>query len=102
LSEFRPPADANFDLQNGVDGNDLALWEAGFGLSSEAAHMDGDADGDADVDGADFLVWQRQFGEVPSVAAIAAVPEPATFQALALALAIVGCRSRLTRCAGRK
>ncbi len=55
-----------------------------------------DFDGDNDVDGADFLVWQREFGATldatdlvnwenefgmtaPAVASVAGVPEPTTF-----------------------
>jgi hypothetical protein len=40
--------------------------------------VQGDADGDRDVDGADFLAWQRQLGGATAVTAGAAVPEPAS------------------------
>lgn len=50
--------------------------------------MQGNADADQDVDGADFLVWQRQLGSTPpAVAANAPVPEPATLVLLILASA---------------
>jgi len=44
--------------------------------------MLGDADGDLDVDGTDFLTWQRQLGRAATVAATAAVPELKTMFAL--------------------
>lgn len=61
----------------------------------------GDFDGDGDVDGADFLLWQRDtsigdladwednFGFAPAVAATASVPEPATAITLLMGLALV-------------
>jgi hypothetical protein len=48
------PADFNND--NFVNGDDLAVWETSFGVDAGA-----DADADADTDGADFLAWQRDF-----------------------------------------
>jgi hypothetical protein len=75
----------DFQQDGDVDGGDLALWKAGYGLSSGAAPGDGDANNDGAVDGRDFLVWQRQFGiQPPAIAAassVAAVPEPATLLA---------------------
>jgi len=38
---------------------DLPIWEASYGATSITPHSQGDADGDSDVDGADFLAWQR-------------------------------------------
>jgi hypothetical protein len=78
-------ADANFNELGGVDGQDLALWKAGYGIVSGANHHDGDADGDFDVDGADYLVWQRQLGSSSAVAATGAIPEPATWMLLSFA-----------------
>jgi hypothetical protein len=66
-----PVANADFDEDSDVDGNDLARWRTDFALG--ATHMQGDANADADVDGADFLVWQRQLGRVTVATA---VPEP--------------------------
>ncbi|MBA3484328.1 MAG: pentapeptide repeat-containing protein [Pirellulales bacterium] len=68
----------DFNGDSVVDGSDLANWKAGFGASGMATRTQGDADGDADIDGADFLAWQRQVGSTTTVAATAAVPEPAT------------------------
>jgi probable HAF family extracellular repeat protein len=77
---FQP---ADFDENGAVDGLDLARWQANFGLAAGALHAQGDADGDQDVDGADFLVWQRQLNAVNAVAA----PEPkgSTFLIIAAA-----------------
>ena len=64
-------ADFNFDGQ--VDGIDLAMWEASYGVNALA-----DADGDGDSDGLDFLEWQGQFGSgVSAIEAVGSVvPEP--------------------------
>jgi len=72
------PISADFDGDFDVDGDDLASWQSEFGFVTGATHMQGDADGDRDVDGADFLTWQRQLGGAATVAATAAIPEPAT------------------------
>jgi hypothetical protein len=67
---------ADFNSNGFVEGADLTLWKTGYGKSSGATRVDGDATGDGVVDGADFLTWQRQY--TGPAAAIAAVPEPAT------------------------
>ena len=54
--------DADFDDMNGVDGNDLAIWEANYGTNGTATNAVGDTDEDMDVDGTDFLEWQRESG----------------------------------------
>lgn len=60
---------ADFDLDNDVDTNDLAVWQTGYGISSGAATTNGDADADGDVDGSDFLNWQRGYtGAIGAVA----------------------------------
>ncbi|MEO2049430.1 MAG: SUMF1/EgtB/PvdO family nonheme iron enzyme [Pirellulales bacterium] len=66
-------ADYNFD--GVVDQDDLSVWGVAFG--SAAA---GDADGDDDSDGADFLLWQRNVGDTntPSALSLASVPEPSS------------------------
>ncbi|HEX6961804.1 MAG TPA: hypothetical protein VF175_08060 [Lacipirellula sp.] len=70
---------ADFDGDGVVDGADLQAWKTAFGPSNAG----GDADGDGDSDGADFLTWQRQVGASSSLAAVAAVPEPAGCMLLA-------------------
>ncbi|MEO2050074.1 MAG: PQQ-dependent sugar dehydrogenase [Pirellulales bacterium] len=49
--------DADFDLDGGVDGEDLSNWNTAFDSGTGA-----DADADGDSDGHDFLIWQQQFG----------------------------------------
>jgi hypothetical protein len=74
------PAPSDFNQDYLVDGADLATWRDGYGITGPAARLDGDADGDLDVDGADFLNWQRQLGggavAAPGLASAAPVPEP--------------------------
>ncbi len=70
----------DFNENGTVEASDLAAWQAGFG-SLDATHLTGDADGDSDADGNDFLEWQRQIGITTSHTsdgALAAntVPEP--------------------------
>jgi hypothetical protein len=85
-----PAANADFDEDSDVDGNDLARWRTSFAIG--ATHMQGDTNADADVDGADFLVWQRQLGRV-TVATV--VPEPrAVIMLLGGMLALIRYRTR--------
>lgn len=65
---------ADFNHDNVVNAADLALWQANVGASPI-----GDADGDGDTDGADYLLWQAQNGQATSPFTVAAqtVPEPA-------------------------
>jgi hypothetical protein len=71
----KPIFSADFDDDGDVDLTDLnEYWKDAFNLNQL-----GDADGDNDSDGNDFLLWQRQLGSKPTaVAAGGAVPEPAT------------------------
>lgn len=82
-----------------VDASDLHLWHANFGLHGSATHMQGNADGDLDVDGSDFLVWQRQLGsEVASSPVTASIPEPTSFMLAAGAVGIaLASRRRLSK-----
>jgi hypothetical protein len=61
-------SDQNIDAGNPADFNnsggpvnsaDLAVWQTAYGTNANA-----DADGDGDSDGRDFLIWQRNFGQV--------------------------------------
>jgi len=75
-----------------VDGEDLSIWQTGFGQPSGASTLDGDADEDGDVDGADFLVWQRSFAP-ESFTNTAVVPEPSGLVLLFFGLpALIGRR----------
>lgn len=67
---------ADFDVDGDVDGDDVAVWESGFGLRSGADCDDGDADVDGDVDGNDYLAVQRELTAPPALAALQATPEP--------------------------
>lgn len=77
-------APSDFNFSRSVDAMDLEVWNAGYGMSS-ASRSQGDADGNGDVDGRDFLLWQQQHMGPPPLAT--PVPEPATF-ALMIACAI--------------
>jgi len=87
-------AAADFDLNGAVDGDDLELWQHGFGLTNNAAKSDGDADDDGAVDGSDMLVWQRQFGLSAAVEGRlpSAAPEPSalTLACASLSTAMIG------------
>jgi hypothetical protein len=86
-----------------VGSEDLARWSQGYGVDAR-----GDQDADGDSDAADFLAWQRSFGNVgvqgdyqPSSIvlynppALAVVPEPAAASMFGAALlAVVGRRRR--------
>lgn len=48
------PGDFNGDHK--VDGDDLVIWQASYGING-----DGDADGNGITNGRDFLIWQRNF-----------------------------------------
>lgn len=70
---------ADFRDDDRIDGSDLYFWRANFATQG-SAFTDGDIDGDADVDGADFLLWQILLGsysawaeELPSVVAAASL-----------------------------
>ena len=91
--EFVPVSPADFNLDFAVDDQDLALWEEGYG--NPGSRENGDADGDAVITGADYLIWQREFvAGVPGLAAELGVPEPTTLVLGCAALAVVGALSR--------
>jgi hypothetical protein len=84
----------------------VGLWNAATGQSTGQA---GDFDGDDDVDGNDYLVWQRGLGSQFDAADLAdwrtnfgatggatAVPEPA-----ALGLAVIAAMAAARRLRGR-
>jgi hypothetical protein len=67
-----PLKPGDFTLGGLVDEEDLTLWQSSFGVDDS-----GDADGDGDTDGRDFLFWQRNYypGEAPPAVGTD-VPEP--------------------------
>jgi endonuclease/exonuclease/phosphatase family metal-dependent hydrolase len=78
-------AEADFNYNRTVDATDLATWQNNYGLASGAARTQGDANGDGQINGRDFLIWQRQTsGGTP---ALAVVPEPASWVMLVMAMA---------------
>lgn len=78
-------AEADFDYSRTVDATDLAAWQSNYGLPSGATRGQGDANGDGQINGRDFLIWQRQ--AVSGTPSLAAVPEPAAWTLLLIALA---------------
>ncbi len=84
-SPVTPGPDADFNGDGRVDAGDLASWRTGFGRTTGAGPLDGDADNDQDVDGADFLNWQRQLGAAGAITT--AIPEPASIALAAMAVA---------------
>ena len=72
------PSPADFNGDGAVETH-LRAWQTGYGLNGSATLMQGDADGDLDVDGVDFLAWQQHLSSsTPAVSTNAPVPEPAT------------------------
>lgn len=86
-------ASADFNRDDNVDMDDLALWRAGLGRIAGATTQDGDGNNDGAVDGADFLIWQRQQGITSLLAerTQTTVPEP-TGSIIWLVLASIGWR----------
>jgi hypothetical protein len=92
----RPPT---FDLYNAVAtqnadfNNDDIVNGADFLLwqrnfGGAGGLPQGDADGNGQINAADLTIWKAQFGTSPAVAAVAAVPEPAC--CLLLGAAVIG------------
>ncbi len=61
----------DFNEDGVVDGADLAVWQANYGMSSGVTKAHGDLDFDGDVDGRDMLGLQRYYG--------ATIPAPNPF-----------------------
>jgi len=86
---------ADFDENGQVDRDDLDHWQAGYGLTTAANHVDGDSDSDRDVDGFDFLEWQRNVTNgLSPLSAVQTVPEPATCTLALAALCLLMGRRR--------
>ncbi|WP_428303707.1 glycoside hydrolase family 76 protein [Lacipirellula sp.] len=92
------PLPGDFNADGVVDADDLARWKGGFGLTGSALLSQGDADRDRDVDGADFLIWQRHFGEQTLVStAFTTVPEPHSLALIGLAIVAAGACQKSNR-----
>jgi hypothetical protein len=90
-----PVLNADFTGDGVVDQADALRWSEHAGLTTGALRTDGDADGDEDVDGMDFLVWQRRVVVGGGLAPAGQyVPEPAGMMMVALELAVVISASR--------
>jgi uncharacterized protein (TIGR03790 family) len=66
---------ADFEVDAIVGPGDLDIWQTSYNTN-----RGGDADGDGDTDGRDFLIWQREFkAVVPGIlSSLLTVPEPQT------------------------
>ncbi len=66
---------ADFDITAEVNDHDLEIWQHSY-----ATNRGGDADGDGDTDGRDFLAWQREYSGsvVETTNALLTVPEPSS------------------------
>lgn len=112
----RTPPDGGVAFQQALNGptDEVAIWlgrqltiEESIGLYAAAIGTPGDFDGDDDVDGSDFLVWQRNDGTpdglaewqgafgAGALAAASSVPEPAGLTLVVLfGLSIAARRNR--------
>lgn len=87
---FAAPMPGDFNADGVVDAADLARWNAGVGVNGAATHWHGDANGDQQVNGSDFLIWQRRYGEIAAAPISTTVPEPSALVLLALCIAARG------------
>jgi cyclophilin family peptidyl-prolyl cis-trans isomerase len=78
----------DFDRNGQVNGADLAILRANFGLATSALLDRGDADMDGDVDGNDLLLFQRSVGG--TVTPLSSVPEPGAATLAAAGIATLG------------
>ncbi|MBA4106901.1 MAG: hypothetical protein C0485_14210 [Pirellula sp.] len=94
---YGPALQSDFDHDNVVDGDDLAIWKTGFGATVGVSPTTGDADHNGQIDGADFLVWQLEsHSGVGAAMALASVPEGSTLTLALIAMSIASL-ARATR-----
>ena len=75
------PIAGDFNNDGVVNNADLTVWKSGFAGGT--------------MTGADYLLWQRNFGATSATASVAAVPEPASACIAVMALfAVSRCRRR--------
>jgi hypothetical protein len=89
-----PAPNANFDGLGLVDGNDFLKWQQGLGLTGQTTNANGDANASGTVDASDLSIWRSRFGQASAIAAVAAVPEPAS---AALLAGLIACSYRRRR-----
>jgi hypothetical protein len=77
-----PPSLGDFNRDSVVDGADLAIWSAAFGVDAR-----GDANADGYSDGADFLIWQQQLSSLSALSD--AVPEPFGVPMIEMAFVVI-------------
>ena len=78
------PLATDFNFDGVVNGADQEVWEMHFGTPTGATQAQGDADGDEDVDGRDYVLYQADATISSGVVAAASVPEPQTAIMIAL------------------
>ena len=79
LAAATPFAVGDFQHDGVVDGVDLAIWSSGFGSVGNGSTSTGDASGDLDVDGHDYLLWQQNFAPATGDPLVGrAIPEPSS------------------------
>jgi hypothetical protein len=92
---------ADFSRDGMIDADDHLAWQAQFGTVDGEAFAEGDADGDRDADGGDFLAWQQQFIDYAAnddvSSARANIPEPRSIVSMAWAATLAGLRPSRTR-----
>jgi len=75
----------DFDQDTDSDGADFLAWQRGFGVATLAGITDGDGNHDGTVTGSDLAIWESQYGAATLLAALHAVPEPASLALLLIA-----------------
>jgi peroxidase len=94
-----PGLAGDFNFDGVVDSADYTVWRNALG-TSVAPFQGADATGDGLVTTADYEMWKSNFGMVLGADAggLQAVPEPASFVLLAVAVAIIPAAVRRRRC----